>query len=205
MYTFMPTQIAPRSTKKQRLEERFTMPMAEKQLNRLRELAGSTGESAAELARQAIDAFLDPPATVQMPVGIVPDSIGLPYLQRVPCGPLAEAFDSGETFAITQMVADELEMRDGDFFVRADGFSMEGAGIQDGFLILMRPLNGRPPRRGEIALVQVVNENGDYEATVKHWHPGPKLTDGEGNEFTIPEGTVRVDAVATAKGVIGRV
>lgn len=141
------------------------------------------------------------------------------YLSRVPCGPWAEAVDSSDSFTISDDAADELEARPGDVWVRAEGQSMEAAGIGDGFLVLMRPLaEGRTPRRGEIALVQVFLDEGEglgnsgdcALATIKYWHPPtgtaplPTLLDAAGQPFALPPGVVRVVPVAVARGVLGR-
>lgn len=128
------------------------------------------------------------------------------YLSRVPCGPLKAALDSGDELIVNDRVADELEIRDADLWVRAEGDSMKGVGIQDGFLVLLRPLEGRPPARGEIALMQFIDENGNvYESTLKGWlGDNPlRLIDGDGQEFTPPPG-LKAQAVAVVRGVIGR-
>ncbi len=136
------------------------------------------------------------------------DTFQAPILTKAPCGPWEEALAGAGSFTISADTADELEARDGDVFVRTTGESMEAAGIQDGMLLLMRPVGPHShPRRGEITLVQIIDSEGEYLGTIKHWAPGtpPKLTDGEGNDFAIPDDVQQIIPIATARGIIGRV
>lgn len=136
------------------------------------------------------------------------DSFRAPFLTKAPCGPWEEALDHASFFTISQDTADELGARDGDVFVRTVGDSNEGIGIPDGMLLLMRPLlNRAQPRRNEVALVQIVDDSGDYLATIKRWQPGtpPTLIDGGDKEFPTPEGTREIIPVAVALGIIGRI
>lgn len=196
-----------------RKTERFEFKAPEKLIAEFREAATAQQMDMADFARAAIAAAIErvqsgaPIAGDADLANLETDSFRGPYLSRVPCGPLKEALDTGSSFTISRDTADELEVRDGDFWVRAEGESMEGAGIQDGFLILMRPLDGRPPRRGEIVLVQFFDEEGDvYQATVKRWNgDNPlRLKDGQGDDYEIPEER-EYKAVAVARGVVGRI
>jgi SOS-response transcriptional repressor LexA len=196
-----------------RKTERFEFKAPEKLIAEFREAANGQQMDMADFARAAIAAAIERVQGGQTIAGEVDlanletDSFRAAYLSRVPCGPLREALDTGSSFTISRDTADELEVREGDFWVRAEGESMEGAGIQDGFLILMRPLDNRPPRRGEIVLVQFFDEDGDvYQATVKRWNgDNPlRLKDGQGDDFEVPEGR-EYKAVAVARGVVGRV
>lgn len=199
-----------------RKTERFEFKAEEKLITEFREAAKGQQIDMADFARLAIAAAIDRVQNGQLieyvpeePVDVAnleTDSFRAPYLSRVPCGPLRAAIDTGAFFTVSRDTAEELEVRDGDFWVRAEGESMEGAGIQDGFLILMRPLESRPPRRGEIVLVQFFDETGDvYQATVKSWNgDNPlRLKDGHGEDFEVPEGR-EYKAVAVARGVVGR-
>ncbi|MGC1480203.1 MAG: S24 family peptidase [Chthoniobacterales bacterium] len=83
---------------------------------------------------------------------------GIPLLGSIPAGPLEEA--------IPEVVLEErevLNVRPGDFLLRARGDSMIGDGILNGDKVLLRP--GIDVNPGEIAAVLV----GDaHEATLKH-------------------------------------
>jgi SOS-response transcriptional repressor LexA len=196
-----------------RKTERFEFKAEEKLIAAFREAANAQQMDMADFARASIDAAIKRVQGGQPIEGetdwanaAVSDSFRAPYLSRVPCGPIKEAIETGAAVTISADTADELEVRDGDFWVRAEGESMEGAGIQDGFLILMRPLDGRPPRRGEITLMQFIDESGDvYQSTVKSWNgDNPlRLLDGQGDDFEVPEGK-EYRAVAVARGVLGR-
>jgi hypothetical protein len=135
------------------------------------------------------------------------DSFSARFLTQAPCGPWQEAIEQAVAFELSNDVAEELEARDGDVIVRAVGQSMEGAGIFDGALVLMRPLLGhRQPRAGEIALVQRIDVDGNCEGMIKRWHGGepPVLKDGASDVIEIPAGTRQILPVAVARGVISR-
>lgn len=175
----------------------------------LREFAQQAKESMSSIVGRGIEREI---SGVTIPDDPLLDSFRAPFLTKAPCGPWEEALDHASHFTISQDTADELGARDGDVFVRTMGDSMEMAGIADGALLLMRPIpNQGTPRRHEITLVQIVDEDGDYLATIKHWQPSgapgkpPKLLDGNDEEFPIPEGTQQVIPVAVALGIIGRI
>jgi repressor LexA len=87
---------------------------------------------------------------------------GLPVLGSIPAGPLSEAVQTADD---VRDPGGLLPWQDGDFLLRVRGDSMEGDGILDGDLVLLRP--DAPPRPGEIAAVLVGD---DHEATLKHLH-----------------------------------
>jgi SOS-response transcriptional repressor LexA len=141
------------------------------------------------------------------PAMIGTDNFRARYLAKPPCGPWREAIDLASDYVLSANVADTLEARDGDVIVQADGESMEGAGINDGALLLMRPVpEGRRPARGEIALVQIMRGDGDCESTLKRWMGGEplRLEDGTGEPLLLPPDVTEVRAVAVARGVISR-
>lgn len=141
--------------------------------------------------RQAIDAALE--------------SFRVPMLGRPPAGPWREAIDEQRNYVLSSDVADTLEARKGDIMIEVDGESMEGAGIPNGSLLLLRPLQeGRLPRRGQTTLVQILRDGEVYESTVKTWIGGEPvvLHDGNGHEVQLPEGTIEVRPVAVARGMI---
>jgi len=88
---------------------------------------------------------------------------GFPLVGEVAAGHPVYAESNIETF-ITRL-EDLLDMRPGDFLLRVRGDSMKGAGIYDGDIIAVRPIQ-HEPRNGEIALVLVPGEN---TATLKRW------------------------------------
>ena len=128
----------------------------------------------------------------------------------VACGPWREPLDDARSFALSHDTAEFLEVRDGDFFLPAQGQSMEGAGIQDGYLVVVRPLDGKIPRRNEIVLVEVTTEDGTTVYTLKHWGPSsapgapPLLIDGAGDQFPLPGQAQQLQPIGRAIAVLGR-
>jgi hypothetical protein len=134
------------------------------------------------------------------------------FLAKAPCGDWREAIETAGEFVFSQDVADSLEARPGDIVVLADGQSMEGAGIPDGALLLMRPLqNHARPARNDVALVQIQDSNGNYDSTIKRWIKSGQtpaevvLHDGDGDLHRIPNDTIEVRAVAVARGLVTRI
>lgn len=132
-----------------------------------------------------------------------------PIIASANCGPWEEALANATRFTLSKEMFDELEAREGDVFIRARGESMDGSGIHDDYLILMRPLlAGREPSNGEVTLVQIKTSDGQYLGTIKHWHPGtpyPALKDGNGKEFAFPKNTKEVRPVAVGRAIVGRI
>ncbi len=155
---------------------------------------------------RGISAIINP-QSIRLAADSLLDQFRCKYFQSVPCGPFEESVAEAGEFVLSADTADELEAREDDFLVRADGQSMEGVGIMDDFLVLMRPLpEGRMPRTGEIALVQMITPDGIAKGTIKHWHNGvkPHLTDGAGEKVELPEATESLLPLAVARGVVGR-
>lgn len=173
-------------------------------LDALAEMVGgdAAGTKVPALVRQAVAAFLEP---ASQPVGVAEDSAGtvrLKFLTAAPAGPWTEALDHAGEFILSRHVADELSVREGDVVVRAVGDSMEGAGIPDRALLVMRPLaNNRPPRRGTVALVQIVADE-EYQSTIKKWIGPTELHDGWDKPFALPSKTREILPIAEAVGVI---
>jgi SOS-response transcriptional repressor LexA len=136
-------------------------------------------------------------------------NVGSPIIGGAICGPFDAVVESaGNTFHISADTAKELNWQEGDVWVESHGDSMEAAGIIEGALVLMRLLDeGRTPRKGEIALVQIVDADGEYRSTIKRWGGGtpPRLLDGNDEEIELPEGVQKVQPVGVAKGIVGRV
>ncbi len=132
-----------------------------------------------------------------------------PLIGSAICGPWDDVVSStSDVHILSEQTATELEARDGDVFVRAREESMEGAGILDGSLVLMRTLP-RAPRRGEIWLLQIFDEEGGCKSTIKRvdkWSETPsdvRLLDGSDEEYSTGELTAPIVPVAIARGVIG--
>lgn len=80
-----------------------------------------------------------------------------PLLGSIPAGPLEMAL--GEEEEQVARVEDLLPMiRPGDYFLRVEGDSMIGAGLEEGMTLLLRP--GQTPRQGDICAVWVEGEGG---------------------------------------------
>lgn len=133
-----------------------------------------------------------------------------PLLGPVPCGPWREACEDSSTFVLSRETAEFLEVREGDLFLPAQGHSMEGSGILDGYLVIVRPLDGKIPRRHEIVLVGITTEDGTTSYTLKHWGgfpvPGgpPQLFQADGSLLPLPEGTTDLQPLGRAVAVLGR-
>jgi SOS-response transcriptional repressor LexA len=189
----------------ERKSERIPIYVTPSTQREIAEQAALEGKELAEFGRDAIEFYIAHRHLAA--TGGADRSYRARLLTKAPCGPWQEAIEHASYLTLSEEIADELEVREGDVLVRAEGESMESAGILDGALVLMRPLDGgRQPRRGEIALVQVTTSDGDCQGTIKHWHPGdvPTLKDGDGNLFPLPEDTAEVRAIAVARGVVSR-
>lgn len=103
---------------------------------------------------------------------------GLPVLGSIRAGLLEEAIAEPETILEDHEL---LPYQPGDFLLRVRGDSMVGDGILAGDHVLLRP--NVQVAQGEIAAVMVGGEEGDCEATLKHFH-----LEGEGGR------TVRLKA-----------
>lgn len=191
---------------KEKLDEKFIFMDTASTAKKVDMEAQQNGETRSEVLRRALDLYFSPQVTKLADEAY--DSFSAPYLSAVPCGPWAAAIDRAERFTVSIEVADELEAQDGDVWVRADGQSMEGAGIMDGVLVLIRPYERKTPRRGEIILIQVVLEDGEFLSTIKHFDgmngQVPKLLDGEDNAFDLPEGSTNPQIIGRAIGTLGR-
>lgn len=135
-------------------------------------------------------------------------SIGVPVLGSSFGGPWDEIIlDQHSAVTLTESCARILNAEEGDRFVQVSGDSMAEAGIVSGAYVLMSYLGKREPRKYDIVLVQIADENGNYDTTIKRWmgrdgQGRPRLLDGMDNEFELPEGTVTAEPVMVAKGAI---
>lgn len=85
--------------------------------------------------------------------------LGAPVLGCIPAGPPTEvlpaAFEDAQG-SLGGMLAGVLPIKPGDFFLKVQGESMIGDGIQNGDLVLIRP--NVQPNNGEIAAVAIGDE-----------------------------------------------
>lgn len=187
-------------------------------MQHLRTGAAKADMDMAEFARQAVEAAYQ---RIQKGLPLEGEvdwanagtaSFQAPYLARIPCGPWREAVQTDQTYTIHEVQAEEFEAQEGDVFMRADGSSMDGLGIRDNYVVLVRPFKTRVPRRGDIVLVQAfTDDEGDaILATLKKFEKYdasglPVLKDGDDELFPLPEGTLRAEIVARAVGVVGSI
>lgn len=96
---------------------------------------------------------------------------GLPVLGTIPAGSLTEAMQQVDEYVNP---GDALPWKPGDFLLQVKGDSMIGDGILNGDRVLLRP--NLSVNKGQIAAVQVRQDNGIYDGTLKHVHfqPGRK-------------------------------
>lgn len=96
----------------------------------------------------------------------------VPVLGTIPAGDLADAVQHCDEFIDP---GDSLPVQPEDFFLKIRGVSMIGDNILPDDRVLLRP--GIQINNGEIAGVQIKQDNGEYVGTLKHVHfqPGKKL------------------------------
>lgn len=198
-----------RRTSGPRKDREYKVKFTEKMWEDLSEFAESKEEDVSVIVRAAIEKELTGAASLDDETGEPDRSVEIPYLGTSVCGPWEKVVaESGTVLTLNQAVIKELEANGSDMFIRARGRSMEGAGIFDGALVLFRPLHhDKDPRYGEIALVQVISEAGEYESSIKRWcdrdeQNVPILQDGEGKIFIAPKGTKTVVPIGVARGII---
>ena len=102
---------------------------------------------------------------------VVPGATGplrIPVLGASPAGPLSEAVQQCDDFIDP---GDSLRVQPGDFFLTVKGDSMIGDCILPGDRVQLRP--NIQVHNGEIAGVQIKEQSGLYESTLKHVHLQP--------------------------------
>lgn len=98
------------------------------------------------------------------PRGQIETGVGAPVVGAITAGPLRDAIiEAGE---VVTDFGGALGFRSGDFLLRVEGDSMTGDGILSGDLVLLRP--DLHPHPGEIAAVQIAEEDGPWQTTLKH-------------------------------------
>ena len=183
----------------------FTLqPSLEKRLD---SYVADQNSNRSEAIRDALEMLLNPQPLITAETGT--DAFRAPNIGNVPCGPLAPAVAEASSFVCSPDVADELEAREGDVWMRAAGDSMLGAGIADGVMVLTRPYDGKAPRRGDIVAAQIETPDGERVGTIKRYNGEtdgrPHLIDGEDENYALPDDAVKVDFVARVVGVLGRI
>jgi len=188
----------------ERFSERIAVYFQPPQVGKIEAAAG--GKDTSVFIREVVMDRVDGPDAAALDTAL--QQSRLKFLTKAPAGPWNAALDMAGEFVLSKQVADELEVRNGDVVVRVEGQSMEGRGIPDGCLLLMRPLPEHgEPRRGEITLVQAIDADENYFGAIKAWIPGdpPTLQDGDGNPCELPLEGAKPHAVAVARGIIGKI
>jgi SOS-response transcriptional repressor LexA len=136
------------------------------------------------------------------------DFVMLQRLGGVPCGPWKEALEDAQAYPVPRELAEVMGAREGDLLIPCAGQSMRGAGLPDGGLVVMRPLNGATPEAGAIVLCCVERTNGEWVGTIKFLYRGahgqPELRDGNLQPYPLPDDTKHLHAVAYLVGVVGK-
>ena len=104
------------------------------------------------------------------PRGVAFSGIGAPVVGEITAGPLREALC--ETNEVVLGLSEAIGFRPGDFLLRVSGDSMIGDNILDGDRVLVRP--GTALHNGEIAAVQIMEDNEQWETTLKHVFTAPE-------------------------------
>lgn len=97
-------------------------------------------------------------------LGRMASMAGIPVLGQIPAGPLAEAVEEIEEWI--DSTSGFLRSQPGDFVLVVKGDSMVGDGLLSGDRVLLRP--GVQINNGEIAAVQIAQDDGTYSGTLKH-------------------------------------
>lgn len=133
----------------------------------------------------------------------------VPVLGHAPCGPFREVVAEVDAHhLLSDATAEWLEAGPRDVFIVCDGQSMEGAGIPNGALLMLRPLPpGGRPQSGEIVLIQLLDHEGNCTSTIKRWITSQPLTlhDGEGAPVELPSNLREAIPVAVARGIVSRI
>lgn len=190
------------------LDQRKPVMFTKSQVAKIQKAAGPDIDFSAYVRSAAIEKSR--PSIKAEVVDLSEEIVSGPVLDvRVACGPPMVADEAASTFVLSRQVAQEISFDpDTDFFIRARGDSMECRGIIDDFVVVLTPLKvGAQPRIGKIALMAFHDEEGHVTGTLKVWNGEsngvPRLLNGAGEPFPLPEGTVKAEPVAIAKGVIG--
>ena len=195
---------------KEPLNARFPVNFTQTMLKAIGEKAALDDKEMGEFIRDAVMDFVNPPPTPEPPHWSEQgtDQYRAPLLMGLPCGPWKEGLESDQTLSLSKDVHVFLEILDGDIFATTAGDSMEGAGILDGDVVVLRPLAGKTPRRGEIVQVNIRTEGGENVSTLKRWDglKGniPNLLDGNDQDYALPEGAIEVTPMARAVARFGR-
>lgn len=164
------------SATKELAERTYKIRFTETDWGALSSFAASQKRDVAGVVRDAIKHELQGAIVEQ-------STIALPILASIPAGNLEEAFsDNPSKILVNNDWQSELGITENDVLFYVHGQSMEMAHIPDGSLIVVEPIpRHRPPRAGKPAVVQIVDEHGDYHVTLKKWgmkDGKPHLLDG---------------------------
>ena len=193
--------LAPRV--KEKLDEKFIFMETASTAKMVDAEAAANGETRSDVLRRALEQYYAPKKPLESP-----ETFTAPYVGEIPCGPWDSSQSTPQRYTISAQDADELGARPGDWFFRARGESMIGAGVLDSAVVLVRPYEGRPARRGDIVAVQIETADGEIEGTFKRYDGGEdenvRLLDGNGHYFELPENVARIGILARGVGVVSR-
>lgn len=158
--------------------------------------------------RDAIELLMNPRRSVTEDAGL--NQFRAPLFGAIPGGPWEASQAEDEAFVISEDTADFLEARPEDGWFPIEGDSMACAGLPDGSLALARPYKGKAPKRHDIVSVAIIVEGHDEPLkTVKRFDgmdgEVPRLVDGQGQEFSYPEGMLEVHIVSRVVGSMARI
>lgn len=211
----MPNIPPPRTyARRDKKDDRLTVTLSVAQKKALQKRALDEGAVLSDLVREGIENILNPPE----PPPPDPekhwsdegtDQFRAPVLNALPCGPWKEGIADARTAVFSRDVVDYLEARESDIFASTSGDSMEGAGILEGDLVMLRPLDGKAPRRGEIVMVNITTEDGEQKSTLKRYNGAdasgkPRLLNGADEDYPLPDDATAVRVEFRAVARIGR-
>lgn len=192
---------------KEKLDERLLVMAPRSMSDALDKEAAASGETRSDVVRRAIEQYYAPKVTITADTGA--DSLCLPSINSIPCGPLSEAYAEAGEFTVNAQTALELELIEGDYWTRSDGSSMLAAGIADGVRVAVRPYGDKAPRRGEIVIVQIETADGARLGTIKEYDGHdecgrPRFIDGEKTPYPLPDDCQFVEMPARVISTMGR-
>jgi SOS-response transcriptional repressor LexA len=134
--------------------------------------------------------------------------IGLHQFSSVPCGPWKDVLEEARPYFLPKDMAEVLGAQEGDWLLPCRGQSMREAGIPDGGLVVMHPLDGTPPESGAIILCCVEREGGQWLSTIKYFYRDakgrPELRDGKLQPYHLPPDAKELHPLAILVGVMGK-
>ena len=94
-----------------------------------------------------------------------------------------------------------------DGSVRRMAIQMKGAGIHNNMMVLVRPYGRKFISRGHIVAAQITDSDENVTATIKRFdgmeNGHETFIDGEGNDYDLPDDTVRIEILGQIVAVLG--